>query len=157
MTVWLFSTGHHMSWVFSKPEIKGSINGSGGLIPDYLLAGANSDGVRWFALELKGANAKAFHKSAGRVHLSSEANKGICQLLSYIDSLARDQAYHRENKLAGMRQPTGILMIGTEDETSDLAIRDFKQAWNRENPRLQIRSYHALLRQLESKLVDFGR
>ena len=30
-----------------------------------------------------------------------------------------------------MRQPTGILMIGTEDETSDLAIRDFKQAWNR--------------------------
>lgn len=157
MAVWMFSTGHHMSWVFPKPEIRASIAGTKGLIPDYLMAGANSDGVSWFALELKGPCERAFGKTAGHVHLSSVANKGICQLLSYLDNLAKDQAYHRDGTLIGMRQPRGILLIGTEDEMDDSDVQKFRQAWNRENQRLQIRSYHGLLRQLAGKLENFGR
>ncbi|MGL4321815.1 MAG: Shedu anti-phage system protein SduA domain-containing protein, partial [Paracoccaceae bacterium] len=157
MAVWMFSTGHHMSWVFPKPEIRASTPGRPGLIPDYLMAGASSDGVEWFALELKGPNESAFCKSAGHVRLSSMTNKGVCQLLSYLDCLARDQAYHRDGSLIGIRQPRGILLIGTEEEMEDPDIQVFKQAWNRENHRLQIRSYHALLRQLGTKLEGFGR
>jgi hypothetical protein len=54
MTIDMFSTGHHMSWVFSKEQIRPPSGPIGGLIPDYLLAGANSFGVEWFVLELKG-------------------------------------------------------------------------------------------------------
>jgi hypothetical protein len=60
-------------------------------------------------------------------------------------------------KLAGFREPRGVLMIGTEEETEDEKVREFKGAWNRANQKLQIRSYSSLLRIVESKLRDFNR
>jgi len=158
MAIWMFATGHHMSWLFPKTEIRPAIGSAGGLIPDYLMAGANSDGVSWFVLELKGADKNAFVKDGKRIYLSSDTNKGICQLMNYLDYCARDQAYLRDGlELVGMREPRGILLIGTEEETEDPQMQAFKQAWNRMNPRLQIRSYHALLRQLGTKLRDHRR
>src|SRR3546814_20602239 len=91
-----------------------------------------------------------------RVSLSSEANHGLCQLINYIDRSARSQAYLRDDlKLAGFREPREVLMIGTEEESRDERVSEFKGAWNRMNPRVQIRSYSALLRQLADK--EIGR
>lgn len=158
LAIWMFSTGHHMTWIFPKEQIRPSSGSIGGLIPDYVLAGANSNGVEWFVLELKGADTRAFTKSRKRVALSTEANRGVCQLLNYIDLASRDQAYLRDGlKLAGFREPRGVLLIGTDEETLDSDIQRFKSAWNRINPRLQIRSYSALLRDVKSKLENFNR
>lgn len=158
MAIWMFSTGHHMSWIFPKEQIRPSSDPVGGLIPDYLMAGANSNGVDWFVLELKGADKRAFNKAGKRVSLSGDANKGVCQLLNYIDLASRDQAYLRDGlALSGFREPRGILLIGTDDETEDLQVRNFKGAWNRINSRVQIRSYNSLLRDVQGKLKDFER
>jgi Domain of unknown function (DUF4263) len=158
MTINMFSTGHHMSWVFPKEQIRPPSGSVGGLIPDYLLAGASSNGVEWFVLELKGADKHAFAKRGKRISLSADANEGICQLLNYIDRSSRDQAYLRDGlELVGFREPRGLLIIGTENETVDTQVQDFKAAWNRMNPKLQIRSYDSLLRDVERKLRDFKK
>jgi len=154
----VYSTGHHAAWVYPKAYIRPANDGIRGLIPDYILAGANSDGVSWFVLELKSPNERAFTRSGSHICLSRMANQGICQLLGYIDVMARSQAYLRDElKLAGFREPKGVLMIGTEEESQDKKIREFKGAWNRAHPNLQIRSYSSLLRTVESKLRDFNR
>lgn len=150
----LFSTGHHASWIYAKQQIAVPSSQSTGLIPDYILAGANSDGVTWFILELKGVDQNAFVSRDGRVILSSEASAGICQLTRYIDESSRSQSYLRDVVgLTGFREPRGILLIGNSEESTIDEIRNFKGAWNRTNPRLLIRSYDALLRQVEAKVL----
>jgi hypothetical protein len=158
LAAFMYSTGHHMAWIFPKHHIRPPSGNYSGLIPDYLLAGASSTGVEWFVLELKGADKPAFVKRGNNVYLSHEANAGICQLLNYINISSRDQSYLRDSlKLLEFREPRGILLIGTDHETTDDQIREFKGAWNRINFKLQIRSYNALLRQVEGKLRDFGK
>jgi hypothetical protein len=154
----IYSTGHHAAWIYPKAYLRAPNSGVPGLIPDYVLAGANSDGISWFVLELKAPKERAFTRNGSRVYLSPAANQGICQLLGYMDVAARTQANLRdEMKLAGFREPRGVLMIGTEEETEDEKVREFKGAWNRANQKLQIRSYSSLLRIVESKLRDFNR
>jgi hypothetical protein len=112
-------------------------------------------GVQYFVLELKGSDKKAFVKEGKRVYLSADANKGVCQLMNYLDYADRDQAYLRDGlDLRQFRDPTGVLMIGTEEETEDLQVQQFKSAWNRMNPRVMIRSYNALQRTMLNKLRD---
>lgn len=153
ITLFLFSTGHHAAWIYPKQQIRPVSGEVGGLIPDYVLAGANSEGVVWWVLELKGANHKAFVKRGKRVYLSQESNKGICQLLNYIDMASRSQSYLRDEiGLNGFREPKGLLLIGNDEESEDTQVMDFKNAWNRINPRIQIKSYNSLLRALASKI-----
>ena len=158
MIVWMFPTGHHMSWIFPKPPMRPSVGDAGGLVPDYLLAGANSFGVQYYILELKGSDKSAFVREGKRISLSLHANRGVCQLLNYLDFGSRDQAYLRDtHAFKQFREPTGVLLIGRDDEEDDPQVRDFKSAWNRFNPRLLIRSYDALLRTMAGKLTDMGR
>ena len=158
LALFLFSTGHHATWIYPKQQIRPATKSVKGLVPDYVMAGANSDGISWWVLELKGPDKKAFKVRGRRVSLTSDANEGICQLLDYIDISSRSQAYLRDElKLAGYREPRGILLIGTEEESEDEHIRGFKGAWNRMNPRVQVRSYTALLRELEKKLESQRR
>jgi hypothetical protein len=158
LAIWMFSSGHHMSWIFPKEQIRPASGSIVGLIPDYLMAGARSGRVDWFVLELKGADKRAFVRNGKRLWLSADANKGVSQLLNYIDLSSRDQGYLRDGLgLSGFREPQGILLIGTDEESDDPKVRDFKNAWNRINPKLEIRSYNALLRQVEAKLKDFHR
>jgi Domain of unknown function (DUF4263) len=158
LVAFIYSTGHHAAWIFPKALVRPAGGELQGQIPDYVLAGANSGGVSWFVLELKGAEHNAFSRKGSRVFLSREANQGVCQLLQYMDVTARTQAYLRDElKLKGFREPCGVLMIGTDGETEDSVVRDFKAAWNRWHPKLQIRSYGALLRIVDSKLRDFSR
>jgi hypothetical protein len=158
LIAFIYSTGHHAAWIYPKAYIRPANADIRGLVPDYILAGANSDGVSWFVLELKSPSEKAFVRRGSRVYLSSVANQGVCQLMAYMDVMSRSQSYLRDElKLANFREPRGILMIGTDTESQDEHVREFKGAWNRTHPNLQIRSYNALLRTVQSKLRDFGR
>lgn len=151
----LFQTGHHAAWVIPKQVIRMHLGKEApGLIPDYLIAGANSDGVSWWVLELKGCDTRAFSNSSSSHCLSPSANRGVIQLLEYIDACAEAQSYLRDQLgLKGFREPRGILLIGTDDEYSERRKRNLKAAWNRNVPKVQIRSYHSLLREAEAKLL----
>ncbi len=48
LITFLFSTGHHASWLFPKQHLRSPANNIGGKIPDYVVAAANSGGVSWY-------------------------------------------------------------------------------------------------------------
>jgi len=149
-----FQTGHHASWIIPKQMIRARLSDtSPGLIPDYLIAGANSDGVTWWVMEVKGPGARIFGGTDSVTTLSTEANRGVLQLLTYIDVCGENQAYLRDQAgLKGLREPKGLLLIGTDNELTDIRKRKLRAAWNRINPSLQIRTYSTLIRELEEML-----
>jgi hypothetical protein len=77
LAIWMFSSGHHMTWIFPKEQIRSPSGPIGGLIPDYVLAGASSNGVDWFVLELKGANRRVFTKSRKRWRCRLKQTEGF--------------------------------------------------------------------------------
>jgi Shedu protein SduA, C-terminal len=142
-------TGNHGIWVIPKQQIKTKIGVGRGLIPDFFIRTKNSFGYQYWVVELKGANASLLTlNGAKELYFTSEANKGICQLLEYIDYCAKYQTKFRDEfKFEDFREPTGLLILGTEQEfNGDTLKRNFKAAWNRYNPKLLIRSYSSLLK-----------
>lgn len=148
----LLSTGHDGCWILKQPNIKPRSGLTKGLIPDYLLAGKNSDGIQWSVLELKGANEKVWNKDKnGNFTFTSTANKGFNQLTRYIDYCATHQATIREQfELPSFSEPKGILMIGREKEfKKDNEKRKIKSRQNMSNSKIQIRTYDALIRRIK--------
>lgn len=148
-----YRTGHHGSLILSKQNIKPhlKINSSKGLIPDFLIAGDSSDGHEWWVVELKGVNDKVFVSDNEHTYFSSTANKGIFQLLEYIDFCSEHQTYLKDTiELPNFSAPNGLLIIGDGHEFSDERRRKLKSAWNKLVPKkLEIRSYSWLLRQFK--------
>ena len=61
--------------------------------------------------------------------LSTEANRGVLQLLEYIDVCAENQAYLRDQAgLKELREPKGLLLIGTQAELNDSRNRKTKSS-----------------------------
>lgn len=147
-----FRTGHHGGWVVPKKAVRSRVSqGIPGLIPDFLIGGRSSMGFTWMVIELKGAGDNLFSKVSDKIYFSKTANQGICQLLEYIDFCSKSQANIRDSlRLTDFREPTGLMIIGTESEFDDPRKRDLKSAWNRKMGSLEIRSYDALLRTCES-------
>ncbi|MBK3519902.1 Shedu anti-phage system protein SduA domain-containing protein [Carboxylicivirga marina] len=149
----LDNTGNHGIWVLSKQQIKSRVSNKRGLIPDFIVGGKNSDGFQWWVVEIKGANQKLFRKSSqDEYYLTSESNKGISQLVEYIDYCRKQQAYFRDElKLKDFREVNGILILGKEEEFEDNEIRqELKSAWNKTlMPNIQIRTFSSMLRKLK--------
>ncbi|GAF05272.1 Shedu anti-phage system protein SduA domain-containing protein [Saccharicrinis fermentans] len=148
----LDTSGHHGIWVIPKQQIKTRIGNERGLIPDFIVGGKSSDGFQWWVIELKGANEKLLKVNAqNEVYFTIEGNKGISQLTEYIDYCRKYQSHLRDAfKLKDFREPSGILVIGNENEfESDEIKQNFKSAWNRlTKPNLEIRTYNAIIRKL---------
>lgn len=146
-------TGNHGIWVIPKQQLKTKIgHSSRGLIPDYLIGTKNSEGFQYWVVELKGiVESLLITNHANEVYFSPEANKGICQLIEYVDYCSKYQSKLRDEfKLKDFREPNGILVIGTEQEFEGNPIKqEFKAAWNRLSPKLEIRTYHSILRRLD--------
>jgi len=153
--LYAYRTGHHGSIVLSKQNIRPHLktDSSKGLIPDFLMAGFNSDGADWWVVELKGVNEAVFtYDKDNHAYFSSTMNKGIFQLLEYIDFCAENQTYLRDTLgLPDFREPNGLIIIGTEEEFNDRRLQKLKSAWNRLLPQqLEIRTYNWLLRQFQA-------
>jgi hypothetical protein len=144
------SFGHHASYVIPQINIRPSNPHQKGLKPDYVIGGKNSNGFEWYVIELKGVSDNLFVKrNKGKdIQLSATANKGICQLLRYIDFCAENQTNMRDSlKLANFREPKGFLIIGRENEFEDEDLQKMKRAFNYMFAgRIEIRTYDALLR-----------
>lgn len=148
----LLFTGHDGCWIVRQQSIKSRFGSTKGLIPDYLVAGKNSDGIQWFILELKGANEKIWSKDKnGDFAFSPTTNKGFNQLTRYIDYCTTKQSTIREQfELPSFSEPKGVLMIGREKEFKiDREKRKIKSRHNRSNPNIQIRTYDALIRRIK--------
>ncbi|NVO09793.1 MAG: DUF4263 domain-containing protein [Bacteroidales bacterium] len=155
-----FRTGHHGIWVYSKQVIKPKIEGvSKGIIPDFIVGGKNSDGFQWWIIELKGVNDNIFTlDSNNELYFSSTVNKGLCQLLEYINSCSEIQGHLRDIfKLKDFREPNGLLIVGKESELeNDERRQKLKGAWNRLNTtKLEIRTYDWLLRNFTENAKAF--
>jgi hypothetical protein len=100
-------------------------------------------------VELKGADAPMFSQSSSKLAFSPVVNRGICQLLEYIDYCASAQAYLRDTlRLTGFREPGGFLIVGRGSEFErDLRRQQIKAAWNRRmGDAIEIRSWDGLIR-----------
>lgn len=150
------STGHQGSWVLPQQPIKTALRSvDSGLIPDYLVCGKSSDGLAWWVIEFKGADDPLFNVGAdGRISFGAAANRGILQLLEYIDFCDEHQSTLRDQlKLTDFREPRGMLIIGRETEfEKDPRLQKAKAAWNRlVGGRLEIRTHDALVRHAGQK------
>ncbi len=99
-----FRTGQHAAIVIPKQAIRPKIivDNVRGLIPDFIIGGKNSDGWNWWVVELKGSDQTLFSQTKLDTYFSSEINKGICQLLEYIDYCSEQQGALRDSfKLEG--------------------------------------------------------
>lgn len=154
------STGHHGAWVLPQQTIRTRLTGTRpGLIPDYIIGGSSSDGFSWYVVEIKGANAKLFAGNGKTLRFSDTLNRGICQLLTYIDYCSEIQSHLRDQfKLTNFREPRGILVIGRRGELEDdLGRQKLKAAWNRvSNGRIDIRTYDSLLSKVD-RMYSFHR
>jgi len=156
-----YKTGHHGSIVLSKQNIRPHLktDSSKGLIPDFLVAGDSSNGYEWWVIELKGIDELVFTKDKdSHAYFSSTMNKGIFQLLEYIDFCSENQTYLRDTlQLPNFREPNGLIIIGTKDEFDDRRLQKLKASWNRLLPkRLEIRTYNWLLQQFEENDAAFN-
>jgi hypothetical protein len=144
-------TGHHSNWVVAKQALRIKIAAQNirGLIPDFIVCGKNSDGFSYWVVEIKAPKEALFTtNSSNEIYFSSELNKGICQLIEYVDFCNEQQAQLRDlYKFEGIREPNGLLIIGREAELDgDHRKQKMKAAWNRiVGAKLEIRTYDWLL------------
>jgi hypothetical protein len=149
-----FRTGNHAAIVIPKQEIRPRMklaDNVKGLIPDFIIGGKSSDGWAWWIVELKGSDQTIFSQSNSDTYFSPEINKGICQLLEYIDYCTEQQTALRDAfKLEGFREPNGILIAGREKELAeDEKKQKLKAAWNRISVgKLEVRTYDLIRRNL---------
>jgi hypothetical protein len=61
--------------------------------------------VTWWVMEVKAPGARIFGGNDSAKALSTEANRGVLQLLEYIDVCAENQAYLREADLRDYASP----------------------------------------------------
>lgn len=153
-----YSNGHHGTWVFSKQQIKHKIQGlSKGLIPDFLVIGKNSDGYTVYIIELKKSNENLFTKNtAEEVYMTTEFNKGLCQLFSYM----RHVSDYREEvrkifQVENILQPEGILIMGRQSEMDDRNKSEMKYSIrNVLSQNIQVNTYDTILNHLD-RIIDF--
>lgn len=145
--------GHHGMWFHDKPQIRPPLtNGEQGKIPDFLLAGRGSGGLKWFIIELKAPSAKLFNKNC--TAFSDTANKGLNQLGCYLRYANEAQGGIRDLlEIKDFGTPSGILVIGREDETLRDEVRhQMKTFWNRNLGNIEIISYDKILKTAQERL-----
>lgn len=155
-----WSTGHHGTWVVPQQDIRPSSDLSHGLRPDYLVGGKSSNGISWHVLELKCPGDPLFvRNSKGRLRFSEAAHEGVFQLMEYIDYCSEQQAYLRDAlHLKGLREPSGLLVIGNRDEFQESDREAMKASWHRiAGDRLVLTTYDALVLGLRNDVEFFER
>jgi hypothetical protein len=77
------NSGHHGVWVFPKSMIRSKrVDGTPGLIPDFLLVASNSLGYSWHIIELKRWDTQFANGNGDS--LSESGQKAVVQCASYL-------------------------------------------------------------------------
>jgi hypothetical protein len=143
-------SGHHGIWAFPKTMIKTpALDGTPGLIPDYLIATRSSLGYIWHVVELKRFDVQ-FARSDGR-GLSEEGNKAVAQCNVYLSHFQDYIDAVRSNiRINQLIQPKGaILLIGNSENENEKQL-EFRASFVRNTPSINVVSYQRIIRSLES-------
>ncbi len=147
-----FRTGHHGAWIIPQARIKlPDYRGGRGLIPDYLFAGENSDGITWWVMDLKSPKDLLYKQGKnGRIVETESLLNGINQIRDYVDYCTKHQAFIRDVLgLKSFTSPFGILLIGRESELKkDRRKQNRKAQFNRDTYNIQIRTFDSFLRRI---------
>ncbi len=110
-------------------------------------------------MELKGANTKWFTENKSDIYFTSTINKGIHQLIQYLDHCDTYQSKFRdEHKLLDFKKPKAILMAGRRTEfVNNPRKKAIKKTWDSLlGNRLEIVTFDRFADQLRSRLRDFS-
>ncbi|MCP3390276.1 DUF4263 domain-containing protein [Bradyrhizobium sp. CCGB12] len=143
-------SGHHGVWVFPKQAIKPSaLNGTAGLIPDYLVATRSSLGFFWHVVELKRFD-RQFANPPGD-NFSSDGGRGVVQCQRYLSHFSNYIDAVRANIQAPeLVQPKGAVLIIGDSKTENPRQNEMRA--NFENSRISVVSYRRLIEGLANDL-----
>ncbi len=150
-----FSSGNHGAWVIPQAKIKPPGFDGKGLIPDYLFASQNSDGITWWVVELKSPKFRLYTQDGtGSVTETKEHSAGISQLRRYLDFCEKNQGFIRDALgLKTFTSPYGVLIAGRESELRKNPEKQAAKArFNRDSRILQVRTYDAYVRHVQYML-----
>jgi hypothetical protein len=145
-------SGHHGIWAFPKPMIKPpTLNGSSGLIPDYLVVTKSSLGYFWYIVEIKRYDVQ-FASPDGRGY-SRDGQRAIAQCNSYLAHFQDYIEAVRSNiRIEDLIQPKGaVLLIGNSEVESEAQQR-CRANFVRTAPMIDVVSYQRILGALEADL-----
>lgn len=146
------NSGHHGTWAFPKKMIRTKkIDGTPGLIPDYLVATKNSLGYYWNIIELKQPSVQ-FSNSEGTSY-SRDATMGIAQCATYVSHFTNYIETVRSNLgVAEVVTPeNAILLIGDatkENDAQQICRKEFCDL----APRMKVVSYDRIRQGLTNDL-----
>ncbi|MDO9489201.1 MAG: DUF4263 domain-containing protein [Sphingomonadaceae bacterium] len=117
-------SGHHGTWVFPKQMIRPkAVDGTPGLIPDFLVATSGSLGYKWQIVELKRASVQ-FANSSGKSY-SRDAIEGIAQCATYRSHFSNYIETVRSNVgISDLIVPDNVILVigDAERETSQQKV-----------------------------------
>lgn len=149
-------TGHHGIWVFPKRTIRTQrVDGTPGLIPDYLVAAKNSLGYTWHIVELKKSIVQ-FSKSRGE-NYSRDAAEGIAQCAKYHAHFADYIETVRNNiGIPETITPKSVILLIGDGATETENERTCRAEFDRLGSSISVISYDRIRRGLASDLRHYG-
>jgi hypothetical protein len=150
------NTGHHGIWVFPKRQIRTQrVDGTPGLIPDYLVAAKNSLGYTWHIVELKLATVQ-FAKPSGESY-TRDAADGIAQCAKYRAHFADYIETVRSNiGIPDAITPESVILLIGDGLTETDKQRTCRSEFDRLGPSMSVVSYDRIRRGLANDLRFTG-
>jgi len=143
------NSGHHGTWIFPKKTIRTKkVDGTPGLIPDYLVATKSSLGYYWHIVELKLASVQ-FAKASGKSY-SRDGTEGIAQCATYLSHFTNYIETVRSNiGVAEVITPKNVILLIGDGTTETDAQRVCRSEYCDLAPRMIVASYDRIRRGLE--------
>lgn len=150
-------SGHQGIWVFPKAMIRPrGVDGTSGLIPDYLIVTRSSLGYFWQVVELKRFDIQ-FANRAGDGY-SAEGNKAIAQCNAYLSHFQDYIDAVRSNiRITELIQPQGAILLIGDSEKENKAQQQARSSFVRNNPRIDVVSYRRIINGLKSDVESRQR
>lgn len=142
------NTGHHGIWVFPKRMIRTpKLNGTPGLIPDYLVVASNSLGYSWHIFELKRWDTQFANDSGDS--LSAAGEKAVIQCATYLTYFNEYVETVRSNiGVPEITPPKNVVLLIGDSTTETDAQRIRRDEFCKLAPKIEIASYDRLRRGL---------
>jgi hypothetical protein len=142
------NSGHHGIWVFPKRMIRTQkVDGTPGLIPDYLVVTCNSLGYSWHIIELKRRDTQ-FGSASGK-SLSPAGTKAVTQCATYLTHFNQYIEAVRTNVgVPEISQPKTVIVLIGDATTEGAAQQTRRVEFCQLNPKMDIVTYDRLRRGL---------
>ena len=146
------TSGHHGIWVFPKAMIRPrGMDGTAGLIPDYLVCTRSSLGFFWHVVEIKRYGVQ-FSNAAGDGY-SQDGHKAIAQCANYLSHMSEYIESVRSNiRVPDLITPVGAIILIGNSSTETEAQKSCRANFVKQSPKIEVVSYERIRQSLASDL-----